>query len=142
MRRSDAPRSTAAGVSDGDHPGAFEQLILLALLRLGERAYGMTVRQEIEARTGRSVSLGAVYATLDRLEQKRFVRSHSAVAADAPERGGRARRFFRVEAAGEAALARALEALDRMREGVPSPTGRRAAGSRPTGRAREAGAGA
>ena len=142
MPRSDAPRNSPSSESDGDHPGAFEQLIRLALLRLGERAYGMTVRQEIEARTGRSVSLGAVYATLDRLEQKGFVRSHSAVASDAPERGGRARRFFRVEAAGEASLGRALDALDRMREGVPAPTGRRTTGSRPAGRTREAGAGA
>src|SRR5688500_6120568 len=142
MARSGEARKAGSQDEEVDHPGAFEQLVLLALLRLGERAYGMTVRQEIEARTGRSVSLGAVYATLDRLEQKGFVRSHSAVAADAPERGGRARRFFRVEASGEAALGRALEALDRMREGVPAPTSRRAQGSRPAGRAREAGAGA
>jgi PadR family transcriptional regulator, regulatory protein PadR len=132
------------GSLDGeiDHPGAFEQLVLLALLRLGERAYGMTVRQEIEQHAGRNVSLGAVYSTLDRLEQKGFVRSRSVAADDAPERGGRARRFFRVEAAGQAALGRALEALDRMREGVPETGGRRARGSGATGRRREAGAGA
>src|SRR5688572_1600282 len=124
MPPSAIPTNTSTNDSDGDHPGAFEQLVLLALLRLGARAYGMTVRQEIEAHAGRSVSLGAVYATLDRLEQKGFVSSRSAAAEDAPERGGRARRFFRVEAAGAAALTRALDALDRMREGVSEPAGR------------------
>jgi PadR family transcriptional regulator, regulatory protein PadR len=100
-----------------DLPGAFEQLILLALARLGEGAYGMTVRREIEARAGREASLGAVYATLDRLEQKGYVASYAGEAA--PERGMRGRRHFRLEAAGAQALKESLDALDRMREGVP-----------------------
>jgi PadR family transcriptional regulator PadR len=108
-----------------DYPGAFEQLVLLALLHLGPDAYGMTVRREIETRTGRAIALGAVYATLDRLERKGLVSSHAG--ADAPaERGGRVRRYFQIEPAGRRALADALALADRMRVGLPrwseSPT--------------------
>jgi len=99
-----------------DIPGAFEQLVLLALLRLAPDAYGMTVRKEIEAQTRQPVSLGAVYATLERLETKGYVRSTQAPGGR--ERGGRARRFFEVEAAGLRALRRALETTDRMRRGL------------------------
>jgi DNA-binding PadR family transcriptional regulator len=104
-------------MSKGDLPGAFEQLILLALARLGSDAYGMTVRREIESRTGRSVSLGAVYVTLDRLEHKGYISSHNG--GSMPERQGRARRFFRLESPGRLALAHALDAVDRMRADAP-----------------------
>jgi DNA-binding PadR family transcriptional regulator len=97
-------------------PGSFEQLVLLAVLRLGDRAYGMTVRQELELQMRQAVSLGAVYATLERLEGKGYVRSRAA--AGGPEREGRGRRFFEVEGAGVEALRRALDALDRMRLGL------------------------
>lgn len=100
----------------GSSLGDFEQLVMLALLRLGEGAYGMIVRREIEDRTGRDVSLGAIYATLDRLEGKGLVRSSIGEAGQA--RRGRAKRFFSVEAAGLDALRRALTALDRMRAGI------------------------
>jgi PadR family transcriptional regulator PadR len=104
-----------------DYPGAFEQLVLLALLHLGPDAYGMTVRREIETRTGRAIALGAVYATLDRLERKGLVSSRAG--ADAPpERAGRARRYFRIEPAGRRALTDALALVDRMRAGVPLPS--------------------
>jgi PadR family transcriptional regulator PadR len=96
--------------------GSFEQLVLLAVLRLGEDAYGMTVRQEIERQTGDAASLGAVYATLERLEGKGLMRSRAA--AGGPERGGRARRYFSVEAAGVESLRRTFAALDRMRVGI------------------------
>jgi PadR family transcriptional regulator PadR len=96
-----------------DIPGSFEQLVLLAVLRLGEGAYGMTVRRELEMRTGQPVSLGAVYTTLERLESKGYLGSRAA--AGGPEREGRARRFFHVEASGVEALRRALDLLDRMR---------------------------
>jgi PadR family transcriptional regulator PadR len=102
-------------VEMGDYPGAFEQLVLLALLRLGPGAYGMTVRREIEARTGRAVALGAVYATLDRLERKRLVSSHDAAEPPPPERGARPRRYFTIEPPGRHALTLALTATDRMR---------------------------
>lgn len=101
-------------------PGSFEQLVLLAILRLGDQAYGMTVRREIEEQTDDSVSLGAVYATLERLEQKGYVSSRAADGG--PERGGRARRFFTVGSSGLEALKRALDAVDRMRFGVAQLT--------------------
>lgn len=96
--------------------GDFEQLVMLALIRIGEGAYGMIVRREIEDRTGREVTLGAIYATLDRLEAKGLVRSTLGQANQL--RRGRAKRFFSVEAAGREALQRALTALDRMRDGI------------------------
>jgi DNA-binding PadR family transcriptional regulator len=103
-------------VGKGKNLGDFEQLVILAVLRLGDAAYGMTVRREIELNTERSVSLGAIYATLDRLEEKGFV--SSTTGDGTPERRGRAKRFFRVEARGVRALKEALAALDRMREGI------------------------
>jgi DNA-binding PadR family transcriptional regulator len=100
----------------GDSLGDFEQLVMLALLRLGEGAYGMIVRREITERTGREASLGAIYATLDRLESKGLVSSNLGGAGR--ERRGRAKRFFSVEEPGLAALRRALTAIDRMRSGI------------------------
>ena len=100
----------------GDNLGDFEQLVLLALMRLGDGAYGMTVRRELEEIADRRVSLGAIYATLDRLESKGLVVSH--LGASGLERRGRAKRFFKVEPAGVQALRTALESLDRMRNGV------------------------
>ncbi|MGD8439880.1 MAG: PadR family transcriptional regulator [Holophagae bacterium] len=96
--------------------GDFEQLVVLALLRIGDGAYGMIVRREIEDRTGREVSLGAIYATLDRLEDKGLVRSTLGAADHA--RRGRAKRFFTVEPSGREALRRSLDALDSMRSGI------------------------
>ena len=104
-------------MSKGDYLGEFEQLVLLALMRLGEGAYGMAVRREIEERTGRAVAIGAVYATLDRLEAKGLVTSADGQAA--AERGGRARRFFTVSGEGLRALRRSQEALARMWDGLP-----------------------
>jgi len=82
--------------------GSLEYIILLALLRLDGRAHGMMVRREIEERTGRNVSIGAVYATLERLETKGYV--SSSMGEPTPERGGRAKRLFRLQAAGRRAL--------------------------------------
>src|SRR5688572_5924893 len=96
--------------------GEFEQLVLLALLRLDNDAYGMDVRVEIEERTGREVSYGAVYATLDRLQQKGWI-AHR-VGESTPERGGRARKYFRVLPAGREALRESQRALTVMWEGV------------------------
>jgi DNA-binding PadR family transcriptional regulator len=100
----------------GTYLGDFEQLVLLALMRLGEGAYGMTVRRELEEIADRRVSLGAIYATLDRLESKGLVSSF--LGPSGRERRGRAKRFFRVESPGVLALRAALGSLDRMREGV------------------------
>ena len=96
--------------------GEFEQLVVLALLRLDNLAYGMEVREEIERRTGREVSYGAVYTALDRLEKKGLV-AH-ALGESTPERGGRAKKFFRVEPAGRDALRAARHSLDVMWDGV------------------------
>src|SRR5207245_258502 len=96
--------------------GVFEHLVLLAILRLGNDAYGVTVRKEIEVRTGRDVSLGGAYATLDRLETKGYVTSFYGGATE--ERGGRSKRFFRITAAGLAAVNATQRALESMVEGL------------------------
>src|ERR1700704_2729574 len=103
-------------MSGRDYLGEFEHIVVLALLRLEERAYGVTVRQEIELRTKREVSIGAVYATLDRLETKGYVTSHRG--DPTPERGGRSKRFFRVTPRGMAAVNRTQRALQSMNEGL------------------------
>jgi len=100
----------------GQPLGEFEQLVLLALLRLGEGAYGVSVRDEIAERTGRSVSLGSVYTTLGRLEAKRLVRA--TLGAPTPERGGRRKKFYRVLPAGERALDNALAGIRQMVAGL------------------------
>lgn len=96
--------------------GEFEHLVLLAVLRLEGEGYGMTVRQEIEERTGRSVSIGALYATLERLERKGYVGSWRG--NPTTERGGRAKRFFRIEGAGLVALRQSRDMLGAMWDGV------------------------
>ena len=98
-----------------DSLGEFEQLVLLAILRLGTNAYGMTIRREIEERAGRPTSIGALYLTLDRLEQKGFVESNLGEATS--ERGGRAKRFFAVNPSGRAMLRRSLVAVQKMAKG-------------------------
>jgi DNA-binding PadR family transcriptional regulator len=100
----------------GDRLGQFEELILLALVRLRDNAYGVTIRREIETRTGREISVGAVYTALERLQRKGYVSSR--VGDPTPERGGRAKRFFRIEAPGLNALARVRVATDRLAEGI------------------------
>jgi PadR family transcriptional regulator, regulatory protein PadR len=103
-------------MSNRDYLGEFEHIVVLALLRLSDQAYGVTVRQEIEVRTGREISIGAVYATLVRLETKGFV--HSYLGDPTPERGGRSKRFFRVTAKGLAAVNRTHRALQSMADGL------------------------
>jgi PadR family transcriptional regulator PadR len=103
-------------MSGRDFLGEFEHIIVLALLRLADRAYGVTVRQEIEFRIKREVSIGAVYATLDRLEAKGYVKSY--LGEPTPERGGRSKRFFHVTAKGVAAVNRTQRALQSMTEGL------------------------
>ena len=99
-----------------DYLGEFEHIVLLALLRLEERAYGVTVRREIETRTKREVSIGAVYATLDRLQLKGYVRSYQS--EPTAERGGRSKRFFQITSKGITAVNRTQEAVHRMTEGL------------------------
>lgn len=103
-------------MSNRDHLGGFEQIVLLALIRLQSNAYGMTIRREIAERTKRDVSIGAVYTTLDRLERKGYVKSHKGEAI--PERGGRAKRFFEVTGLGVKALNESRQTMERMWQGV------------------------
>src|SRR3990170_2205228 len=89
--------------------GTLEQIVLLATMRLGDDAYGMTIRDEIKKRTGRAVSFGAVYVTLQRLEDKGLV--FSWVGEPTAERGGRAKRFFQVTANGRQAVRKVQDAI-------------------------------
>jgi PadR family transcriptional regulator, regulatory protein PadR len=102
----------------GELLGSLEHRILLALARLDGSAHGMIVRREIEGRTGRNISIGAVYATLERLEAKGYVSSFTG--EPTPERGGRAKRLFRVEAAGKRALQVSEETIRSMSAGLKS----------------------
>jgi PadR family transcriptional regulator, regulatory protein PadR len=103
-------------MAKGGHLGEFEHVVLLALMRLGDDAYGARIRAEIELATGRSPAIGAVHATLERLERKRLVSSW--MGAPTPERGGKAKRHFRIEAAGVEALKHARAALERLHAGL------------------------
>ena len=98
----------------GDHLGEFEQLVLLAVLSLGEDAYGMTIREELRRRARREVAVPTVYSALSRLQEKGLVSTE--MGEPTSERGGRAKKFFRVEPAGVAALRASRAALERMWE--------------------------
>jgi PadR family transcriptional regulator PadR len=106
-------------MAKGDLLGEFEQMVLLAVARLRAEGYGVTLRQEITERTGRDVSIGSVYATLDRLESKGFLTSRES--DPEPVRGGRARRLFRIEAAGMRALEESRRMMEALWEGVDFP---------------------
>jgi len=103
-------------MSGRDYLGEFEHIVLLAILRLDDGAYGVTVRREIETRIRREVSIGAVYATLDRLQDKGYVKSFQG--NPTPERGGRSKRFFRVTTKGMMAVNRTHRVLAMMTEGL------------------------
>jgi DNA-binding PadR family transcriptional regulator len=96
--------------------GEFEQLVLLALTRLGDDAYGVTIRDTLRERTGRDVSFGALYSTLRRLEAKGLVAS--SLGDPEPVRGGRAKKFVAILPRGRSALAEAQRAFKRMSEGL------------------------
>jgi DNA-binding PadR family transcriptional regulator len=99
-----------------DQLGEFEQIVLLAILRLGDAAYGTSIRAEIEKCTDRGPTPGAMYTTLDRLEAKGMLMSR--MGDPTPERGGRAKRYFKVTRSGEAAVARAQRAYQRLLHGL------------------------
>jgi len=100
----------------GSFLGEFEQVVLLAVAQLGSDGYGVSIRQEIERRAGRDVSIGAVYATLSRLEEKGLAASYEGEAV--ARRGGRARRHFRMEPAGARALEATRGMIDAMWSGL------------------------
>lgn len=99
-----------------DPLGEFETLVLMAILRLGDDAYGMRIHDELETTAGRRCSFGALYTTLDRLERKGYVSSHEG--DPTPERGGRAKRFFHLKGVGATALKESYMATLRMARGI------------------------
>jgi DNA-binding PadR family transcriptional regulator len=105
-------------MSKEENLGEFEQLALLAVLRLGKRAYGARIQEELEDRSGRKASVSSIYITLTRLEGKGMVSSW--MGEPTGVRGGKARRFFRVEPEGVAALEKARNQLMAMWEGIPT----------------------
>jgi PadR family transcriptional regulator PadR len=100
--------------------GEFETAVLLAIVHLQGRGYGVSIADEIERRAGKPVSFGAVYATLDRLQKKGLITSE--LGKPTSERGGKPKRFYRIEAPGERALREAQAVAERMWAGV-SPIG-------------------
>jgi PadR family transcriptional regulator PadR len=102
-----------------DTLGAFEQAVLLAIVRLDEDAYGLAILKEVEARLNREVAAGAAHATLERLQAKGLVASR--LGSGTPIRDGRARRFYRLRPKGLRALNHARAALDTLWHGLKWP---------------------
>ena len=102
--------------------GELEHLVLLAALRLGEAPYAVSIRDEIEERTGIAMSRSSVYVTLDRLHRKGYVRSW--FSDPTPERGGKAKRCFKVTPEGVRAVLAAERAVARLRLARPATSGR------------------
>jgi DNA-binding PadR family transcriptional regulator len=101
-----------------DRLGEFELSLLIAVAHLADEAYGIRIRREIEQRTGRDVAIGALYTSLNRLEDKKFVVSK--MSASLPQRGGRPRRHFALTRNGEEALRQSYIRLTKMWKGLPS----------------------
>ena len=95
----------------------FELMVLLALLRLGDEAYGVPISQEIEEQSGQDVAVGSVYAALERLQDRGLVASH--VGEPTPERGGRAKRYFNVTGKGLNVIQDTQKTLMRLWRGLP-----------------------
>ena len=103
-------------MSKGQYLGEFELYVMAALARLGDDAYGLLIRREIEERSGRAVAIGAVYATLGRLAEKRYVTFRFSEPRPVP--GGRSRKHVTLTAAGRRALAQSTSMLTRMLPGL------------------------
>ncbi len=99
--------------------GAFEQAVLLGIVRLGDEAYGRAILKAVQARLERDVAAGAVHATLERLENKRLVSSR--LGPGTPVRAGRARRYYRLQPSGVRALNDARAAVDNIWHGLTWP---------------------
>jgi PadR family transcriptional regulator, regulatory protein PadR len=104
--------------------GEFELMVLLTIIRLGDDAYGVPLSRELAITRGRDVSVGSVYAALDRLEAKGFVTSQ--LGESTPERGGRAKRYFRVTEQGLRSAHATRSALSKLWKSLPSPAKERA----------------
>ena len=107
----------------GAYLGQFELMVLLALMRLREDAYGVTIADELEKETGREVVIANVYATLERLQDRGFVSSSLGDAT--PERGGRAKRYFQITGAGLREVRDARQSLMSLWKGLPELKGER-----------------
>jgi len=101
--------------------GSLELMVLLALVRLDENAYGVPISREIEEKSGREVAIASVYAVLERLEQRGFVKSE--VGEPTPERGGRAKRYFRITAKGVREVKDTQRTLSELWKGLPQLKG-------------------
>jgi DNA-binding PadR family transcriptional regulator len=93
-----------------------DQQVLLAILRLNPDAYGVSIQEQIEERGHRTYSFGAIYAALDRLEERGFVKSRQG--DPTPERGGRRKLYFTITASGRVALQSSLQSIDALRVGL------------------------
>ncbi len=102
--------------------GGFEQMVLLAALRLKNGAYAVSIRQELEERAGRNVARGALYTVLERLESKGFLSSR--MGDPTPKRGGRSRRYYKVTTLGVSALKSEKDAMVRLWQGLESVIGK------------------
>ena len=111
-------------MSKHSYLGDFELIVLLAVMRLGEEAYGVPISREIEQQSGRDVALGTVYAALERLEQKGLV--SSTFGEPTPQRGGRAKRYFRTTKKGVREVREARNALINLWQGLRELEGGRA----------------
>lgn len=107
-------------MSGRDYLGEFEMVVMLTLVHLKDAAYGMNIRMEIEERTGRSVSIGAVYTTLRRLQRKGFVAAE--LGDPSPSRGGRAKKYFSLQPEGIEALQRSREMFAQLWKDLPEPS--------------------
>ena len=101
--------------------GQHELMVMLAVMRLGREAYGVPIAAEIADKTGREMLQGSVYATLERLEAKGLVTSHLGEAT--PQRGGRAKRYFKLTAEGVRQVREAQRALEALWVGLPQSAG-------------------
>jgi DNA-binding PadR family transcriptional regulator len=102
----------------------FELMVMLALIRLGDDAYGVPISQEIEVHSGHDVALGSVYAALERLQDRGFV--SSSVGEPTPERGGRAKKYFKVTGKGMKVVQETQQTLMRLWKGLPKLQGGKA----------------
>ena len=110
-------------MSKRSYLGEMELMVLLAVVRLADGAYGVPISKELLILAGREVALGSIYAALDRLERKGFVTS--SLGDPTPERGGRAKRYFRVTPTGVRAVKMTRAALTNLWNGIPLLEGRR-----------------
>jgi len=104
-------------MSEHSYLGEFELMVLLTIIRLGDEAYGVPLSRELGLRRGREVSVGSVYAALDRLETKGLVASH--LGESTPERGGRAKRYFRITGQGLHTVHETRRVLSKLWQALP-----------------------